>query len=151
MDAEVDAEEEKGAISLLKCPSSDELVARKTLKFSFMITGKDIPSNNLYVAAILVCSSTLKPINDGLMDKKPKRGFLVVPGYKTVIMKRVVSHRDSNMEFQIVKGSAKKAIRNSVKFELRFYKKNNDYEVIDSVFSTPYRILTHSSQLGRGK
>jgi len=114
-----------------------------------MIIGKDIPSTNLYVAAILVSSSTFKPVKDGLMDKKPTRGRSVVPGYKTVIMMRVVSHRESNMEFQIVRGSAKKVIKNSVKFELRFYKKNEDYEVIDSAFSPSYRILTHSSQLGR--
>ena len=141
-------------VRLVSSPPSNELVARKTVKFSVMMTGDDanLPGN-LHLAAVLVDAKTLSPISCGLMEKKVKlkRDPASRPP-QDAILQRIVPYRETGMEFQIVKGSAKKKIQNQVKFELRLYKgpvESKKYEVVDSVFSPVYRLLTHSSQLGR--
>ena len=138
----------------MSSPPSNELVARKTIKFSVMMTGDDanLPGS-LYLAAVLVEAKTGKTISAGLMEKKVKlkRDPASRPP-QDAILQRIVPYRETGIEFQIVKGSAKKNIQNQVKFELRLYKGPvgaKNYEVVDTDFSASYRILTHSSQLGR--
>nr|QBK86008.1 MAG: hypothetical protein LCMAC101_06030 [Marseillevirus LCMAC101] len=145
---------EERVINILECPPPEELVARKTIKFSLKMTGGDVPlGGNLYVAATLVCSSTLKQIENGLMDEKVKlKKSPALQPKRTDIMQKIIPYKETSLKFQIVRGTSKKVIKNNVKFELRFYKKNNEgYKVIHSVLSPSYRILTHSSQLGRKK
>ncbi len=58
--------------------------------------------------------------------------------------------RETDIKFQINRGSAKTIIQNQVKFELRLYKNaggKETYEIIDTNFSLVYRIFTHSTQL----
>eukprot|EP00009_Paramoeba_aestuarina_P013228 CAMPEP_0201536516 /NCGR_PEP_ID=MMETSP0161_2-20130828/62043_1 /ASSEMBLY_ACC=CAM_ASM_000251 /TAXON_ID=180227 /ORGANISM="Neoparamoeba aestuarina, Strain SoJaBio B1-5/56/2" /LENGTH=316 /DNA_ID=CAMNT_0047942261 /DNA_START=165 /DNA_END=1115 /DNA_ORIENTATION=+ len=145
---------EELVVRVVSSPPSNELVARKTIKFSVMMTGDDAHLHGgLYLAAVLVDAKTLKPIPSGLMEKKVKlkRDPSSRPP-QDAILQRIVPYRETGIEFQIVKGSAKKNIQNQIKFELRLYKGPTDsknYEVMDSDFSAAYRILTHSSQLGR--
>jgi hypothetical protein len=121
-----------------------------------MMKGDDgLLHGNLYIAAVLVESKTDAPVPEGLMEKKVKlrKDPSTRPAQDTIVQ-RIVPYRETSLEFQIVKGSAKKNIQNRVRFELRLYKKfgeNSPYEVIDTDLSPSYRILTHSSQLGRSK
>jgi len=126
-----------------------------------MMTGDDGRLNgNIYIAVVLIEAKTLIPVSDGLIEKKPKPRK-DTPGPRPpqdIILQRIVPYRETALEFQIVKGSAKKNIQNRLRFELRLYKKgaavknnNSSYTILDTDHSPLYRILTHSSQLGRAK
>ena len=119
------------------------------------MTGDDGRLNgNIYIAAVLIEAKTHSPVPYGLIEKKakPRKDATPRPPQDTIVQ-RIVPYRETSLEFQIVKGSAKKNIQNRVRFELRLYKKiggkNSSYKVLDTDHSPLYRILTHSSQLGR--
>ena len=138
------------SVCLLSAPDGPQLVARKPLKFSVIAKGADPEFlGQLYVAALLVDPITLRCVKHGLMHKKTVKARKSASPRVDEILYRIQPYQERKLEFQIVTGSAKKNVEKQVKVELRLYKNDNTYELIDSDFSPVYRILTHNSQLGR--
>ena len=139
------------SIELISFPIAKELVARKVIRFNYIVKGGEIRVGTLIKLAVKLYGKNGEIIKEGLLEKRNNRSKCkAIP--VDCIIRCIIPYKVSSVDFEINKGSAKRKIIVQVSFELRLYHNSEDmdnYVVIDKAFSPPYRIFTHSSQLGR--
>ncbi len=141
------------SIKFTQCPGSEELVSRTCQLFSIFCTG-DKGIENLFIAATLMNTKTMKAVIGGLVDKPSpkKRTNVIAETEKGTFLYRYMSYNEICFRVGVLKGSAKQEIHNFVRFQIRLYETSSPvgrYEILDNLPSPSYRILTHSKQCGR--
>lgn len=140
MDA-MDSEESEGEkkpglrLQILEQPP-EKSVYKRNLKPNPMvvINGEQINDNNLYVVPVLVRCDTFSEEPKYLIGNRPVR---VANGRVLTFRKLKItttSHQQQETLF-------------CIKFDLRKYTKDDEYILLDSIYSTPISVLSHSTQM----